>query len=120
MDEKPAYCGLICEKCPIYVATRIDDPVERETKRVEIARICVEQYGMDYAPEDITDCDGCLNDGRIFSECADCVIRKCARARGVENCAHCDDYACEILLSVFENEPQLRENLEKIRAEMGL
>jgi len=80
MTEILTYCGLICSTCPIYLATRQEDDEEQTKMRVEIARLCREQYGMDYAPEDITDCDGCCtHSGRLFSACKSCLIRKCAR-----------------------------------------
>jgi len=120
MDETTAYCGLICENCPIYIATRIEDPDERAAKRIDIARICVEEYSMNYTPEEITDCDGCKTDGgRLFVECAGCVIRKCARARNLDNCAFCEEYVCERLESFFESDPPSRERLEVIRRQIG-
>jgi hypothetical protein len=35
----PAYCGLVCETCPLYLATREPDAATREQMRVEIARL---------------------------------------------------------------------------------
>ncbi|MCK5833873.1 DUF3795 domain-containing protein [bacterium] len=117
MVEKLAYCGLDCESCPIYIATKTENPIARAAMREDIARICFEKYGMNYTSEEITDCDGCRNDGRLFIECANCAIRACARTREVENCAFCDNYACEKLTALFETDPLFKENLEKIRAE---
>lgn len=84
--------------------------------RIEIARICKEQYGMEYEPEDISDCDGCLTEGgRLFSGCKDCSIRNCAMKRGYENCAWCDEYACEKLEKFFVMDPSAKTRLDEIR-----
>jgi hypothetical protein len=117
MTEIIAYCGLICSTCSIYLATRQEDKEEQARMRAEIARLCKEQYGMNYAPEDITDCDGCPTEGeRLFSACNHCLIRKCAREKGLENCAHCTEYACEKLAAFFATEPAARTRLDKIRS----
>ena len=116
MGEMIAYCGLVCQTCPIYLATREKDEEAQERMRAEIAQLCREQYGMAYEPEDITDCDGCWTDeGRLFSACKDCGIRNCARQRGLESCAYCDEYACERLEAFFASEPSARTRLDEIR-----
>lgn len=116
MGEMIAYCGLVCQTCPIYLATRVESQEEREKMRVEIAQLCREQYGMAYEPKDITDCDGCrTNEGRLFSACKDCAIRKCARQRGLESCASCDEYVCERLEAFFASEPAAKKRLDEMR-----
>ena len=116
MEEILAYCGLTCHGCPIYLTTREENGEKKEKMRAEIARICKEQYGVEYKPEDITDCDGCRTEGgRLFSGSKKCQIRKCASQKGVENCAHCNEYACEKLKEFFATEPDARERLDEIR-----
>jgi hypothetical protein len=116
MGEVIAYCGLVCQTCPIYLATRVESQEERERMRAEIAQLCQGQYGMAYEPEDITDCDGCQADeGRLFSACKDCAIRKCARQRGLESCAFCDEYVCERLDAFFASESSARIRLDEMR-----
>ena len=111
-----AYCGLVCQTCPIYLATREEDEEVRARMRAEIAQLCREQYGMAYEPEDITACDGCPTEGgRLFPACKDCAIRKCARQRGLEICAYCDEYVCERLQAFFASEPAARMRLDEIR-----
>jgi len=111
-----AYCGLNCQTCPIYLATRQEDLVEQSRMRAEIARLCKEHYGLDYAMKDITDCDGCHTEGMpLFSACQNCPIRNCAREKQLENCAVCPDYACEKLERFFVSEPSVRKRLEAIR-----
>ena len=57
MAELIAYCGLVCDTCPIYLATRQEDREEQARMRAEIARFCNEKYGTGYAPADINDCE---------------------------------------------------------------
>ena len=111
-----AYCGLLCDTCPIYVATRTPDQQEQARKRAEIAQVLFEHYGMRCTPQDITDCDGCsVEGGRLFSACQNCAIRSCARSKGAANCAACSEYACERLQAFHAAEPAARSRLEEMR-----
>ena len=106
-----SYCGLICTECPAYLATVNDDDAERE----RVAEMWSKEFGGDFKVSDIN-CDGCLSRGtRVFSHCNECEIRKCGMERGVENCAHCGDYACEKLSGFLSNVPMAKETLEKER-----
>jgi hypothetical protein len=120
MSEMIAYCGLVCQTCPIYLATREENKEEQSRMRVEISRRCKEQYGMKYEPEDITDCDGCRTEGgRLFSACKDCAIRNCARQKGVETCAHCTDYVCGKLEAFFATDPAAKACLDEVRSRIS-
>ncbi|MFP4082491.1 MAG: DUF3795 domain-containing protein [Candidatus Aminicenantes bacterium] len=115
MSEGISYCGLICQGCPIYWATREEDKEKKEKMRAEIARICKEQYGEELKPDDITDCDGCRTEkGKLFSASSKCQIRKCAREKGLENCAYCRKYPCENLKVFFASEPEAKTRLDLI------
>ncbi len=117
MIEMVAYCGLACHTCPIYLATQQENREERARMRAEIAKQCREHYGMDYAPEDITDCDGCrAESGRLFKASRNCLIRKCAQEKGLQNCAYCPEYACEKLEAFFRTEATARTRLDAIRS----
>jgi hypothetical protein len=117
MTEIVAYCGLTCQTCPIYLATRQENKEEQARMRAEIVRLCKEQYGMNYELEDITDCDGCRTEGeRLFSACRNCPIRKCARGKELENCAYCAEFACGKLEAFFSTDPTARIRLEAIRS----
>jgi len=85
--------------------------------RVEIARQIARHYGTPYDPESVTDCDGCgTADGRLFSGCRDCSIRRCADGKGLASCAYCEEYACKNLLAFFSADPQAQKRLEEIRS----
>jgi len=111
-----ACCGLICTDCPAFFATQTDDDAAKKT----IAARWSAHYGMEFKPEDIN-CDGCLSEGgRLSGYCRNlCQVRPCARDRGVENCAYCDDYACAKLTDFLVKAPQAKATLERIRERIG-
>jgi len=113
-----AYCGLLCQNCPIYLTAREPDASKKEKMIREIIEACREHYGIEYQGTDITDCDGCFaEDGRLFKACANCEIRKCAVEKEVENCAFCPEYACEKLEALFQTDPGARTRLDAVRNE---
>ena len=107
-----AYCGLDCGECEGYLATQADD----DERRAEVARQWSARYNADIKPEQIN-CDGCRADGRKFFYCSDmCELRKCGLAKGVDNCAGCDEYPCDKLEAFFQVAPQARAALDALRA----
>lgn len=116
MERVVAYCGIICSDCPTFKATKADDDAERR----RVAELWTKQYGREYKAEDIN-CDGCLTEGaRIFGYCETCKMRTCARERNVETCAHCEDYACEKLATLFREYKPAKEVLDEIRASLRM
>ena len=116
MPHNLAYCGLTCQTCPIFLATHQPNKEQQLRMRMEIVQLCKEQYGIQYRMKDITDCDGCkAESGRLFSTCKNCAIRKCARKKGLENCGHCPDYACNELRAFFETDPDAKARLDAVR-----
>ncbi len=110
-----AYCGLLCDSCPIHLATIEKDKLLQQKMRAYIAEQCFKEYGMDLQPGDITDCDGCrANTGRLFSGCLSCEIRKCAIEKNVESCAYCADYICKKLRKQFLLDPDAQRRLEDL------
>jgi len=117
MEDSLSYCGLICHKCAIYLATREKDKDKRDKMRVDIAQQIKKLYGQECKPEDVTDCDGCkAKSGILFSGSKNCHIRKCARQKGLENCAYCSEYVCEELEKLFTTDPDARKRLDEIKS----
>ncbi len=115
MERIIAYCGLVCSECDGYVATQANDldALERYARRAR------EEFGVEDATAETVKCDGCLTDtGRQIGYCATCEIRACGVARGVINCAHCDDYACQKLKGFFAQATEARPVLDEIRASL--
>ena len=120
LSKELAYCGLICQTCPIYQATRVRDLAEQERMRIDIARICREEYGLMYDVKDITDCNGCRTEnGNLFSACKNCKIRICAREHKYESCAYCPEYPCKILEEFYIKDPSAKLNLDRIRESLA-
>jgi len=111
MEKIVAYCGIPCSECPAFIATKSDD----DEARAKVAKDWSKEFESNIKPEDIN-CDGCLTDGdRVFNHCNVCEIRQCARGKQIENCAYCDEYACEKLNSFFEMVPNIKQILDEIR-----
>ncbi len=114
-EKMIAYCGLNCSDCPTFIATQKNDDKMRE----ETAKKWSEMFHADIKPADIN-CDGCPTDSaRLFNYCAQCEIRKCAREKGVKNCAYCPDYPCEKLTAFLKNAPEAKALLDEIRKKKG-
>jgi hypothetical protein len=98
------------------LATRQENKEEQTRMRAEIAQLTNRRYGTNYETTDITDCDGCTTEGeRLFSGCKNCLIRRCAREKKVENCAYCAEYACVKLEAFFKIEPIAKTRSDAIR-----
>jgi len=111
MDKMISVCGIVCSECPAFLATQNDDAAERKN----VAELWSKQYNAIIKPEDIN-CEGCISEGNmIFSYCNICEIRKCGREKHIENCAFCDQYACEKLTGFFAMAPKAKTTLDEIR-----
>jgi hypothetical protein len=115
MEEMLSYCGLLCDSCPIHLATLEQDIAHQKLMRYDIAEQCSKYYGMNLLPGEINDCDGCkANIGRLFSGCVKCEIRKCASQKEMENCAFCNEYFCKKLKEHFLLDPESQNRLDTI------
>jgi len=111
MNEMVSFCGLLCNECPALIATKNND----DAKRAEVAELWYKAYKVDLKPEDIH-CSGCLSETEpLFGHCRVCEVRKCGKAKAIENCAHCDEYACEKLEKIFQMAPETKKRLDGIR-----
>lgn len=112
MDKMIAYCGLVCTDCPAFIATQADDRTGLE----KVAAQWREEFNAPNITVESVICDGCVVGGRKCSHCFECEMRACGLERGVLNCAHCDDYACEKLEGFLGFVPDARAVLDGIRA----
>ncbi len=116
MYNSIAYCGLNCKGCKIYLASGEADPVKKEKMIYEIIDMCNTHYGVEYKFEDFTNCDGCrTTGGSLFSECANCKIRRCVIKKGLENCSYCEEYVCDNLLKIYKSDPAAKTRLDLLR-----
>jgi hypothetical protein len=110
MDKKIAYCGLICNECPAFIATREGDI----DKKRELAR---EWSNNSYqlSAGDIN-CHGCIGEEKqTFRFCRECPIRQCAIKKKVANCAYCTEYPCDVVRKPFIMSPENKELLDGLR-----
>ncbi len=106
-----AYCGLDCSICDAYLATQADD----DRKWSEVAKKWSALYHKEIQPNQIN-CDGCKSNGRLFFHCENtCEIRRCCKSRGIDNCAVCNEYACDALAGFIKLAPEAGKALEKLR-----
>jgi len=115
MERMIAVCGIDCATCVARIATQAND--EEAKKRVAA------QWRVAYNAPNINTayvtCDGCRAfDGRLGGHCPECEIRTCGVARGLPNCAHCDEYeTCGKLAGFLKfTPPQVKATLDEIRA----
>ena len=85
MTEMIGYCGYNCHLC----AARSDDPAVRQ-RLVEGWR---KIFGHEHYTAENVKCVGCLSDGRVADQ--QCQARPCAKQKGVESCAYCDEFPCD-------------------------
>ena len=106
-----AYCGLDCERCEAFIATRTND----DALRAAVAEQWSRTYNAPIKPEHIN-CTGCQSAGVTTYYCDQlCEIRKCATTKSVGTCADCRDYPCSLLEPVFQAAPQARAALDALR-----
>lgn len=105
------YCGLDCEKCDAYIATKNDDQALRE----KTAKLWSELNHATILPEHIN-CEGCRVDGVKTVYCDKlCEIRHCAMGKGVATCGDCPDMeGCPRVGKVFANAPSAKDNLVRL------
>jgi hypothetical protein len=114
MEKDIGYCGMVCRGCPVYWVSMEQDGERRKRMQAEIARISNEMYKTKLAAEDVTGCGGCKGDSdQMF--CKDCAIRPCAAEKGIENCAHCNDYPCDKLEPAFKADGNAKTLLDFIK-----
>ena len=97
MEKRIACCGVDCAECPAYIAARD----ENNDLRAATAALWARQLETAVEPEYIN-CKGCQQEELHLGYCAICKVRECCMHRGLDNCAHCDSYICDILQRGFD------------------
>jgi hypothetical protein len=103
------YCGLVCTNCSCYTATQNQD--------IDALKELAVKFKQDYDIEiswEQCQCTGCKSEGVQIGYCGICDIRSCARNLGVETCAHCDQYGCDMITAFLEKSSEAKSTLENI------
>ncbi len=107
-----SYCGLNCEECEAFVATKNND-IELKKK---VAKKWSQLYGIEVEPENIS-CAGCKSSEKKGKYCESmCKIRKCCQEKELETCAECDSFACKDLQEIFDYSLDAKKTLECLRS----
>lgn len=115
MDKMIAFCGLCCTDCNAYIATVNND----DALRAKTAKEWSQMYGASIKPADIN-CRGCLvTEGTLFGHCLECTIRLCGLKKKVDNCGHCQEYACGQLQEFLTQVPTAKDTLDAIAQSRG-
>lgn len=103
------YCGLDCEKCDAYIATKNNDDSLRE----KTAKLWSELNHATILPEHIN-CTGCRGEGIKTFYCENlCAVRKCASEKGFVSCGECLKMKnCPTLGVITANNPDALKNLK--------
>lgn len=92
-------CGYRCDLCLAYRPNIEKDPSNQQ----RLSDGWHKYFGFRIPPEQIL-CDGCLSENPKTID-QNCPVRPCAKAKGLDTCASCEQYACEHLtprLVVYE------------------
>ena len=110
MNNMIAYCGLDCEKCDAFIATKNNDQSLRE----KTAKLWSELNNVTILPEHIN-CEGCRTNGVKTFYCDNlCAIRQCAMGKGVSTCGDCTQMEqCEKVAIVIGNNKEAYNNLKR-------
>lgn len=115
MTEKIlAYCGILCNECPIYIATQNNDQKAKE----ELAVQCSNDR-CKFEPEDMY-CLGCFKvDVQKSKMCSHCEIRACAVQKDIVNCGECDQFPCATVEKLIPADSEGRARLNQIKMSRG-
>ena len=84
-------CGYRCDLCLAYAPN-----VKKHDQRQLLSDGWHTLYGFRIPPEEIV-CEGCVSCEHPVLIDTSCPVRPCVISRGIDNCAHCDDYVCDKL-----------------------
>lgn len=88
MEPIISKCGYRCDLCPAH-----ESNLKTEADKKIMCDAWNKYLGGSIEPEAISACGGCQAEGNQGDE--SCPVRPCAIGKGVETCAHCEEFACE-------------------------
>lgn len=111
MKELIAFCGLDCERCEAFIATKNDD----DALRKKVAKEWSELNDVDITSEMIN-CQGCRTDGVKTVYCDSlCPIRKCASSKKYDTCGSCSEMeTCDKVAPIVSTNEVASYNLRAV------
>jgi len=108
-----AYCGLDCQECPVFIATRDDDDAARQRVADEWTAIVMQHWAKEPLKASDMNCQGCRSEA-LFAGCHRCPIRACCRDKGLEHCGLCEALgSCGRIAGLLQEFPQALTNLQQ-------
>lgn len=106
-----SYCGIDCEECEAFIATKGDDKILKE----KVANKWSKLYETKMKPEDIN-CKGCKSGGQKGHYCEKmCKVSKCCIEKGFGTCAECESFVCKDLQKIFNYSIDAKKRLDCLR-----
>ena len=90
MEPIIAKCGYRCDLCPAY-----ETNLKSEDDKKKMCDAWEKYCGFQVPPESIKSCTGCSAGGGDET----CSVRPCAIEKNLDNCAHCEQFACDKIKS---------------------
>jgi hypothetical protein len=110
------YCGLNCNYCPVFIATKTNNEQLKEKIAREWSLFYVEHIGIELTANNIH-CNGCkANSKGCFIGCIHCVIRHCCSSKKYNTCAECNKYEkCRIINRFFSTNETAKVTLDHLK-----
>jgi hypothetical protein len=113
MKDDISCCGYECKICPAYKGN-----ISGENSQQAVSDGWFKIYGF-RIPTERCICDGCqpgdCKNPRLMD--TECPVRSCVLAKGIPNCASCDEYICEKLAKKIVNP---KGDVSKCKEEVSL
>lgn len=106
MKAHIAKCGYRCDLCSAF------KPVLTDADKQDISRAFKKYYGMQVGPQDIKTCAGCQSSD--IPNDKECPVFPCAREKGIDNCAFCEDFGCDKLKQRMDVVEQILEHARDV------
>jgi len=121
MNEKyMCYCGLYCENCAVKATVEPSSRVlYEEMKRVgfeDIINLLPNGEGF-WSFLKSTCHEGMCSSCKEGSGNPGCEVRICAKEKGLEMCAFCEEYPCHEFDEFFQGYPSLKRDNDVLRNE---
>lgn len=107
--EYISYCGLLCNECPVFIATAENNEELKEKLAKDYSN-----ENCQFLKEDMN-CYGCFSEKTGNSKmCVNCNIRNCADSKKVKNCSYCYEYPCSHIDTYVREGSENRKRLDNI------
>jgi len=101
MSKNIAFCGLDCDACSAFIATKNNNDALRLKTAQEWTLRHRAKGGPRVEPREIN-CYGCLSNGPLYTHCRECAVRACGLRRGLKSCQKCPECKC-VKLTELQN-----------------